>query len=141
MNVKLLNIPIIENRDLINEGRLAYMDNADFLLGEIKRSYSIFNVRAGVTRGYHAHKRLRQLVYCSYGKIKLYMNDKNEITEFILDHPSKVVFMGPMVWHTMEWLVDDSVLVVLASENYDESDYIRNYDEFLRTLASEKNSL
>lgn len=140
MNIKLFNIPVIENKGNHNEGQLAFFEDAKSYLGEINRVYNVFNASAGVIRGHHAHKSLQQLIFCAHGKIKLVLNDGNEIIEVILDHPSKFLYLGPMIWRTMEWIVDNSVLVVLASENYDESDYIRDYDKFLRIVENEKNS-
>lgn len=141
MNIKLFNIPVIENKDNQNEGRLAFFEGAKSYLGDVSRIYLVFDVNAGMIRGQHAHKKLKQILFCAHGKIKILLNDGIEIIEVILDHPSKLLYVGPMMWHTMEWVVDDSVLVVIASENYDESDYIRDFDEFLRIIANEKNSL
>lgn len=140
MNIKLLNKPIIKSECNDNNGSLVFFEEAKSYLDEVKRIYYVFNANAGVMRGYHAHKNLKQIMFCAHGKIKLVLNDGNEEDVVLLDHPSKILFVGPMIWHTLEWLVEDSVLVVLASDNYDESDYIRDYDEFLRIVANEKNS-
>lgn len=141
MKIKLLNSQVIENKQSINEGQLSFFDGTRVYLSQINRVYSVFSVRSGITRGHHAHRKLEQLMFCAYGKIKLSLTDGNEIIDVILDHPSKILYVGPMIWHTMEWLVDDSVLVVLASDNYDESDYIRDYNEFIRMVSDEKSSL
>ena len=141
MKIKLFNIPVKENRSVENEGQLSFYDDANQYLGEIKRVYSISNVDSHVIRGHHAHKKLHQLMFCAYGSIRFILDDGNEVIEVILDHPSKILYIGPLVWRTMEWLIDKSVLVVFASENYLESDYIRRYDEFLRTVKNEKNPL
>lgn len=141
MNIELFLSPIIDKGNQSNYGQLVYLNDANFYLGEIYRFYSIFNVKSGEIRGNHAHKELQQLLFCAYGRIKLTLVDGNEIVDVILDHPSKILYVGPMIWRTMEWLVDDSVLVVLASDNYNESDYIRNYNEFLRLVGNEKNTL
>jgi dTDP-4-dehydrorhamnose 3,5-epimerase-like enzyme len=141
MKIKLLNIPVKENKSSSSEGQLAYFDDANHYLNEIKRVYSISNVASNVIRGHHAHKKLHQLIFCAYGSIRFLLDDGNEVLEVILNHPSKFLYVGPLVWHTMEWLIDNSVLVVLASENYHESDYIRSYDEFLRIVKNDKSSL
>ena len=100
----------------------------------IKRVYYIFGADKGVERGHHAHKALEQLLICVYGAIEVMCDngEKNEYT--VLDDPAKGLYVGPGIWHTMKWLKDDSVLLVLASEYYDESDYIRDYDEFIRLV-------
>lgn len=134
MNIEFFYLPVVENRAKANEGKLSYFDNADFGNEKIVRVYSVMDVKAGIIRGHHAHKKLKQYLFCNYGAIKVTLTDGIETIEVILDHPSKVLYIGPMMWHTMEWLIDDSALVVLASDNYNESDYIRSYEAYLGGL-------
>ena len=141
MNTKLLNTPVKENIDSLLGGSLMFFDNVNVYLGEIKRVYSVFSVGQGIVRGFHAHKVLKQLIFCSHGKIKVTLNDGHTSIEYLLDHPSKFLYIGPMIWRTIEWIEENSVLVVLASDNYDESDYIRDHDEFLRIISNEKSSI
>jgi dTDP-4-dehydrorhamnose 3,5-epimerase-like enzyme len=102
------------------------------LIGDftVKRVYTITNESVGSVRGHHAHKNLKQLFFCSHGIIKLQLFDGISWTEVILDSPNKFFFVDAMIWRTMEWLVENSVLTVLASEEYDESDYIRDFNAF-----------
>ena len=100
---------------------------------DIKRVYYIYGVRMGVQRGAHAHKTLRQVLICVYGKIEVSLDDgKGSVRTTVLDDPGSGLFVGPGMWRTMKWLQDDSVLLVLASEHYNEADYIRSYDEFVQ---------
>lgn len=108
---------------------------------EIKRIYYICGVKAGVTRGHHAHRKLEQILICPYGKIEITLDGGNNRTDsVILDAPEKGLYVGPSTWRTMKWLQDDSVLLVLASEHYDESDYIRNYDDFIKWVKQGENN-
>jgi len=117
-------------------GELVFLEGMKDISFEIKRIYYTHSAKAGVVRGRHAHKKLEQLLICVYGVIKV-MCDDSEVQEYYtLDDPAKGLYVGPGIWHTMKWLKDDSVLLVLASDYYDESDYVRDYDEFIK-LAKE----
>ncbi|OAA26746.1 hypothetical protein AT15_06260 [Kosmotoga arenicorallina S304] len=99
-----------------------------------KRIYYIYGVMEGITRSHHAHKDLKQLLVCMYGAIEIVCYDGENKEYIVLNDPAKGLYIGPGKWHTMKWLKDDSVLLILASEYYDESDYIRDYDEFVRLV-------
>lgn len=96
----------------------------------VKRVYTITNESVGSIRGHHAHKNLKQILFCNHGIIKLHLFDGIIWSEVILDSPNKFFFIDAMIWRTMEWVVENSLLTVLASEEYDESDYIRDFNEF-----------
>lgn len=102
---------------------------------EIKRVYYLYRTVPGMVRGLHAHKSLKQLIVCTSGccKIKL---DNGIDTEIInLNDPSKGLVIQNNVWREMFDFSSDAVLMVLASEHYNESDYIRNYDDFLKFVG------
>jgi len=122
---------IAESPDL---GSLVFVEADKDIPFAFKRVYYTYGVKEGIIRGHHAHKALEQLLICLYGAIEI-MCDNGEKKEYAtLDDPTKALYVGPGIWHTMKWLKDDSVLLVLASEYYDESDYIRDYDEFIRLV-------
>ena len=100
----------------------------------IKRIYYIHNVPAGVQRGGHAHKKLRQLLWCPYGKILIKLDDGFEKADVLLDSPDKGLIVEHYMWREMIWEKKDSVLCVAADSYYDEADYIRDYDEFLEAV-------
>ena len=113
-------------------------DNTDVVPFEIKRVYYTYETDKEIIRGHHAHKKLEQLLICVYGEIEIQLDNGNGETEtVILNDPSKGLYVGPMMWHTMKWLKNDSILLVLASAHYNEADYIRNYDEF-KNIIKEK---
>lgn len=119
------------------DGRLCICESAtEAVPFAIKRVYYTYEVKAGITRGNHAHKNLEQILICVHGAIKVTLDDGNKNTEtIILNDPSIGIYVGPHMWRTMKWMKDDSVLLVLASNFYDASDYIRDYDEFLTYIA------
>lgn len=100
----------------------------------IKRVYYIFGTKEGVARGFHAHKNLKQIAVCVTGKCRMILDDGKTRQEAWLDSPTKGLFIDDLVWREMYDFSEDCVLLVLASEHYDEVDYIRNYDDFLRQV-------
>ena len=87
-------------------------------------------INEGVRRGYHAHKSLKQLLFCPYGRIQLILENKNGREEIELYDPSIAVLIDQPTWREMLWLQKDSVLCVAASDYFDSEDYIRNYEEY-----------
>lgn len=99
---------------------------------EIKRVYYLFGTKTGIARGFHAHKELKQLAICVTGKCRMILDDGASKEDAWLDSPTTGLLIDSMIWHEMHEFSADCVLLVLASEHYDETDYIRNYDDFLR---------
>lgn len=97
----------------------------------VKRVYYIFNTKEGVRRGGHAHLDLRQIVVAVTGSCEFILDNGFERQTILLDSPTSGLVIGPMIWREMQNFSQDCVLVVIASENYDEADYIREYDAFL----------
>lgn len=107
---------------------LEEMKNIPFV---IKRVYYMYDTVKGVTRGYHAHKSLQQILICVHGSCKIRLDDGKEKKVVTLDSPDEGLYVSNVIWREMFDFSPDAVLMVLASELYDEGDYIRNYDEFL----------
>ena len=101
---------------------------------EIKRLYYILDAKLDVPRGFHAHKELYQIAFCIKGKCKMIMDNGIEKQEVWIDQQTKGLKIPPMVWHEMHDFSEDCVLLVLASDHYDESDYIREYDSFIKEV-------
>lgn len=100
----------------------------------IKRVYYIFNTMTDVVRGKHAHRNLKQLAICVSGSCRFVLDDGFSQTSFLLDQPDKALYIEDLTWREMHDFSDDCVLLVLASELYDESDYIRDYAQFLQEV-------
>ena len=114
----------------VNAGELSFFEAGHDIPFEIKRIYYISKVPEGVRRGFHAHKELKQLLFCPYGRIQLVFENKNGREEIELSDPSIGVVIDRCTWREMLWLQKDSVLCVAASDYYDADDYIRDYQEF-----------
>ncbi len=104
---------------------------------DIKRVYYIFDTTPGVSRGFHAHKNLMQIAICITGKCRMILDNGKERVETWLDSSNKGLIINNLVWREMHDFSEDCVLLVLASEHYDETDYIRNYDEFIETVKND----
>lgn len=100
----------------------------------IRRVYYIFGTGAGVRRGMHAHHELEQVAVCVSGRCSFLIEDGSRREIIHLDSPSRGLYLGGVIWHEMFDFSPDCVLMVIASEHYDESDYIRDYDEFRRIV-------
>jgi dTDP-4-dehydrorhamnose 3,5-epimerase-like enzyme len=98
----------------------------------------VFNVRAnkGITRGRHAHRECTQILICSNGKVKVTCDNGSETSVYILDKPNQGLLIEPGVWSEQMYIDEHTLLTVLCDFPYDETDYIRNYDDFLKYKAN-----
>lgn len=97
----------------------------------IRRVYYMYGVGEGIRRGYHAHKELEQVLICMHGSCRILLDDGKERESVLLDNPGTGLYIGHATWREMYDFSSDAVLAVLASMPYAESDYIRDYDEFI----------
>lgn len=102
---------------------------------DIKRVYYITNVSDDKRRGFHAHKALRQVMFCISGSCKVMLDDGREKTDVLLDSPNEGLIIDSVIWREMYDFSPDAVLLVLASEHYNEEDYIRDYKEFIKYIG------
>ena len=116
-------------------GQLVVLEESKEIPFAVKRIYYIYETKKGVRRGFHAHKQLQQILICVSGSCKIHLDDGNETEEVLLDSPTRGLYISNNLWREMYDFSQDAVLLVLASELYDESDYIRNYDEFLKFVG------
>lgn len=117
-----------------DRGSLVALEGNRTIPFDIKRVYYIFYTLSGVVRGCHAHTKLSQVLVCVTGKCRVVLDDGKVREEAWLDSPIKGLFIGNYVWRELHDFSPDCVLLVLASEHYDESDYIRDYQEFLKVI-------
>lgn len=97
----------------------------------IRRVYYIFGTKEGVDRGFHAHKELQQVAIAVSGSCEMVLDDGESQVGVLLDSPDKGVYISPGYWRVMRHFTADCVLLVLADQHYNESDYIRDYEAFL----------
>ncbi len=111
-------------------GSLVVIESNKNIPFEVKRLYYIFDTQPDVPRGFHAHKKLNQVAFCIQGKCKMLMDNGTEKKEVLIDQSNKGLLIPSMVWHEMHDFSDDCIMLVLASDYYDENDYIREYEQF-----------
>ena len=118
-------------------GQLVALEEFKDIPFGIKRVYYMYDTAEGVTRGYHAHKSLHQILICIHGSCKVRLDNGKEKKVVPLEKPYEGLYIANNMWREMFDFSPDAVLMVLASELYDESDYIRDYDQFLKFVNSE----
>ena len=133
LNVLIISITTVPTPNI---GSLSFFEAERDIPFSIKRIYYIHSVPENTERGAHAHKELKQLLFCPYGSVKILLDNGKEKSEVILDDPSKGLIITPCIWRDMVWLVENSVLCVAASDYYNEGDYIRDYSEFITWINS-----
>lgn len=128
--VKLIDFPPLGD----DRGSLVALEANKTVLFDIKRVYYIFGTKPGVARGFHAHKALKQVAVCVTGSCRMLLDNGQSKEEILLDSPTKGLLIEGLVWREMHDFTPDCVLLVLASEHYDEADYIRDYEDFLKVV-------
>lgn len=98
---------------------------------EVRRVYYIHRTQEGFSRGFHAHRDLQQVAVCVSGKCRVVLDNGTTREEAWLDSPVKGLLIENLTWRELHDFSPDCVLLVLASNHYDENDYIRDYEEFL----------
>jgi dTDP-4-dehydrorhamnose 3,5-epimerase-like enzyme len=127
---RLIELPVVED----SAGNLAYAESGDGIPFPIARTFHVYGVPGGAVRGGHAHLALEQVVFCVAGRFEAVIDDGVEQRAFELEDPRVGLYLPPMVWHDLTGFAAGTVYLVLTSARYDESDYIRDHDEFLSAL-------
>ena len=134
----MINYKLVDLKTLGDErGSLIAIEQGHNAPFEIKRVYYIFDTKEGVERGFHAHINLKQICIAVKGSCTFVLDDGKKREEIKLTNPNQGLFIEGLIWREMKNFTPDCVLVVLASEHYDESDYIRDYDKFLKESNKE----
>ena len=115
-----------------DRGSLVSLESNNNIPFDIKRVYYIFDTKQGVSRGYHAHKTLKQVAVCVKGSCRFILDDGiNPQEDIVLNTSTTGLIIEDMTWREMHDFSDDCVLMVLADHHYDEADYIRDYQAFV----------
>lgn len=133
MNYKLIDMDIHGD----SRGKLVSLESLKNVPFEIKRMYYMFDTLPNESRGFHAHKNLEQIIIALDGACRFVLDDGDNREEILLNRPDVGLYIGPCMWREMHDFSYGCKLVVLASEYYDEKEYIRNYADFLRSLKGE----
>ena len=115
-------------------GQLSVAELGGALPFVVRRVYWIHSTQPGVSRGFHAHKKLHQLCVCVAGSVRLSLFDGHREESVVLDSSAKGLLIGPGLWREMHDFSTDCVLMVFADAEYEESDYIRSKEDFLRSV-------
>lgn len=100
---------------------------------DIKRVYYMVKSTPDLPRGYHTHKELEQAFFCIQGSMRMVLDDGNKREEVVLDNPAEGVMLHPMIWHEMHDINKNTIMLIFASDTYNESDYIRKYADFKKS--------
>ncbi|OUN94012.1 sugar 3,4-ketoisomerase [Blautia sp. An46] len=114
-----------------DRGQLVAIEEMKDIPFKIKRVYYMYDTGTLVSRGHHAHKCLEQILICVHGSCKILLDDGNDKETLVLDKPYEGLYIANDIWREMFDFSEDAVLLVLASQYYDENDYIRDYEKFL----------
>lgn len=117
-----------------DRGQLVALEELKDIPFEIKRVYYMYDTGEGVRRGKHAHKSLEQILICIHGSCKILLDNGKEKKIVSLERPYEGLYIANDMWREMYDFSNDAVLMVLASDYYNEEDYIRNYDDFLSSV-------
>lgn len=123
------------------KGNLTVVENEKTVPFAVKRAYYLYDVPGGESRGGHAHKELSQLIMAASGSFTVTLDDGNVKRTFILNRPYQGLYVVPGIWRTLDDFSSGAVCLVLASHGYDETDYIRDYNDFLRYKINEDSSV
>jgi oxalate decarboxylase/phosphoglucose isomerase-like protein (cupin superfamily) len=129
MNYKIIDIPKINN----TRGNIGVVEN-DTIPFDVKRVYYLFDVPSGAKRGGHAHKKLKQVILAISGSFDVVLKDGKSKEIITLNRPDKGLLIENNIWRELENFSSGSVCLVLASEEFSEADYIRNYKDYLSFL-------
>ncbi|MBO5949784.1 MAG: WxcM-like domain-containing protein [Fibrobacteraceae bacterium] len=127
---QIIDIPIVHDQ----RGNLSVVEGGDLVPFDIKRLYYLYDVPGGATRGGHAHKNLRQLIIAASGSFDVVLDNGKTRQKFSLNRSYKGLYIPTMIWREIENFSSGAVCMVLASEHYDESDYIYDYNDFLKEV-------
>lgn len=128
---KIIDLPKISD----TRGNLTFIEENKHIPFEIKRVYYIYDVPGGESRGGHAHKRLQQFIVAASGSFDVIVDDGIKRKRFNLNRAYYGLYIPPMIWRELNNFSSGAVCLVLASELYEEDDYIRDYETFKRITS------
>lgn len=131
-SARLIELPAVSEPS----GDIAFVEGSNYVPFDIARVYCLYNILVDSERSGHAHKMLQQAVFAVSGSFRLKIDDGFEQTEFWLRNPRHGVLIDRLVWCEMDNFSHGAICLVLASHQYDETDYISNYESFTQEVIS-----
>lgn len=128
--VGLIDLPVISDP----RGDLTFVEGRSHIPFDIARVYYLYNVPVDAERGGHAHKELEQVVFALSGSFRMTVDDGTTRSEYWLRDPRKGLYISRLIWREMDCFSQGAVCMVLASRRYEESDYYRDYADFLSAV-------
>jgi len=129
-SVRLIDLPLIHDP----RGDLTFIEGNRHVPFSIARVYYLYNVPVDAERGGHAHRLLEQVIFALSGSFRVTVDDGGQRASYWLRNPRQGLYLGQMIWREMDAFSQGAVCMVLASRPYEESDYFRNYGEFLQAV-------
>lgn len=133
-NCKIIQLPRIADA----RGSLSFIEGERHVPFGIERIYYLYDMPDGAERGAHAHKALQQLIVAIAGSFEVVLDDGKSRRTFALDRADQGLYVCPMMWRELANFSVGAVCMVLASQKYDENDYFRNYDAFLKAAIGNR---
>lgn len=130
---RIIELPKIQDQ----RGNLTFIEAGRHVPFEIKRVYYLYDVPGGASRAAHGHRTLHQLMIAMSGSFDVTLDDGKEKKRFHLNRSYFGLYIPPMMWRDLDNFSSGAVCMVLASDYYDENDYFRNYDDFLKAARGE----
>lgn len=130
MNYELIDFNVMGDET----GSLVAIEGLGNIPFEVKRVYYIYGTTSNAVRGRHAHRNLQQLIFCPVGSCEFTLDDGAERRTVRLQRPNQALYITSNIWREFSGFSHDCVVMVLASEVYNEDDYIRDYEEFLKEV-------
>ncbi len=131
--VNLVELPVVTDP----RGDLTFIEGENHIPFPIRRVYYLYNVPVDAERGGHAHYDLEQVVFALSGSFRIKIDNGSTKSEYWLSNPQKGLYINKLIWREMDCFSQGAVCMVLASHPYDESDYLREYDDFISTINKE----
>lgn len=123
-----------------DRGQLVAIEAMEDVPFPVRRVYYIYDTLPGVRRGFHAHRDLQQILVCVSGSCKIHLDNGFDTAEVVLDKPNEGLYISNDMWREMYDFSEGAVLLVLASQHYDEADYIRDYEEFIKMVRNKEDN-
>jgi len=130
MRMKIIDLPKIEDP----RGNLSFIEGETHIPFNIKRTYMIYDVPGGQVRGGHAYKKLEEFIVAISGSFDVLLDDGKNKKIFSLNRSYYGLYVPKMIWRSMENFSTNALCLILSSTPYNENDYIRNYDKFMKAV-------
>lgn len=127
-----IELPVVSDP----QGDLAFAEAERHIPFPIARTFHVYDIPVGAARGGHAHLNLEQALFCLAGRLEIAVDDGDRRRVHVLDDPREGLYLPPMVWHDIGGFAPGTVYLALASAAFEEADYIRDRDEFLKAVGA-----